>query len=49
MLQPKSELPNEHDSSGDGSGVLLDIQPVGHDYVEEVMLNDFFSAQINHM
>ncbi|XP_019406224.1 PREDICTED: zinc finger RNA-binding protein 2 [Crocodylus porosus] len=39
VLQPKSELPNEqhtHDSSGDGPGVLLDIQPVGHDYVEEV-------------
>uniref|UniRef100_A0A8C8RR15 Zinc finger RNA-binding protein n=1 Tax=Pelusios castaneus TaxID=367368 RepID=A0A8C8RR15_9SAUR len=38
-MQPKSELQNEHsthDGSGDGPGGLLDVQPVGHDYVEEV-------------
>uniref|UniRef100_A0A8D0HFJ4 Zinc finger RNA-binding protein n=1 Tax=Sphenodon punctatus TaxID=8508 RepID=A0A8D0HFJ4_SPHPU len=36
---PKAELQNEqptHDSLGDGPAGLLDVQPVGHDYVEEV-------------
>ncbi|XP_044854537.1 zinc finger RNA-binding protein 2 isoform X1 [Mauremys mutica] len=39
VMQSKSELQNEqstHDGSGDGPGGLLDVQPVGHDYVEEV-------------
>ncbi|EMP36171.1 Zinc finger RNA-binding protein 2 [Chelonia mydas] len=39
VTQPKLELQNEqptHDGSGDGPGGLLDVQPVGHDYVEEV-------------
>ncbi|XP_072457877.1 zinc finger RNA-binding protein 2 isoform X2 [Notamacropus eugenii] len=39
VVQSKSELPNEqstHENSGDASGCLFDVQPVGHDYVEEV-------------
>ncbi|XP_020827021.1 zinc finger RNA-binding protein 2 isoform X2 [Phascolarctos cinereus] len=39
VVQSKSELPNEqstHENSGDASGTLFDVQPVGHDYVEEV-------------
>uniref|UniRef100_A0A8C0IT15 Zinc finger RNA binding protein 2 n=1 Tax=Chelonoidis abingdonii TaxID=106734 RepID=A0A8C0IT15_CHEAB len=50
VMQSKSELQNEqstHDGSGDGPGSLLDVQPVGHDYVEEVMLDHFF-PQITH-
>ncbi|XP_075759439.1 zinc finger RNA-binding protein 2 isoform X2 [Pelodiscus sinensis] len=38
-VQTKSELRYEqptHDVSGNGLGILLDVQPVGHDYVEEV-------------
>ncbi|XP_074163890.1 zinc finger RNA-binding protein 2 isoform X3 [Sminthopsis crassicaudata] len=39
MVQSKSELPSErstHENSGDASVGLFDVQPVGHDYVEEV-------------
>uniref|UniRef100_A0A7N4P9H2 Zinc finger RNA-binding protein n=1 Tax=Sarcophilus harrisii TaxID=9305 RepID=A0A7N4P9H2_SARHA len=39
VVQSKSELPSEQstrDNSGDASVGLFDVQPVGHDYVEEV-------------
>ncbi|XP_051827907.1 zinc finger RNA-binding protein 2 isoform X2 [Antechinus flavipes] len=39
VVQSKSELPSERstrDNSGDASVGLFDVQPVGHDYVEEV-------------
>ncbi|XP_074060146.1 zinc finger RNA-binding protein 2 isoform X1 [Macrotis lagotis] len=39
VIQSKSKLPSEqstHENSGDISGGSSDVQPVGHDYVEEV-------------
>ncbi|XP_051827911.1 zinc finger RNA-binding protein 2 isoform X6 [Antechinus flavipes] len=49
VVQSKSELPSERstrDNSGDASVGLFDVQPVGHDYVEEKKVNPDLPVEI---